>query len=562
MSNDRQRTNPWRPILTRGLLSRRAFAGGAAAFGAWSVSAGTSAQDQQPPVIEPIEPDEPQEPVPSEPIGEPATFEPEETQTGEIEEVAEEGAGEYFAETGHNLSEPFLTPWREAGGVEALGMPLSEGRFVSDTGMIEQVFEGIVLVQDPTAEAGQAVRGRRLGDRRVRATAPAAARQAVSGCGRGASNCQFFPETGHTISGDIARFWTTSGEAPIFGLPRSEEFAVRGGSRQAFENVILNASSSGEVTAQFIGRDVVADAGLANDPAFLPAPPSLGTSTLVTASDGLRLRSGPSLDAEIIVVLPDNAEFIAVTGVSGEWIPGYADGYSGYVASEYLQEPEPLPTVAMGGEWDTSVWQGAALAQTNIRARPDTNSRVIETLQYGDPVIAVDWVKGEEVADDGAWTWAQLEDGTYLYERYVGRAGPVEAPPVPNDAPSQGKWIDCNLTQQLLVAYEGQTPVRVAVQTTGKPGWETPAGYFHINTRVANETMESGSIGAAEFYKLENVLFTQYFTDRGHALHFAWWKTPETIGRPGSHGCLNLLLDDAEYFWNWADVGTPVYSHY
>jgi hypothetical protein len=33
--------------------------------------------------------------------------------------------------------------------------------------------------------------------------------------------------------------------------------------------------------------------------------------------------------------------------------------------------------------------------------------------------------------------------------------------------------------------------------------------------------------------------------DLGHALHFAWWRTKETIGRPGSHGCVNLLLDDA-----------------
>nr|MBA3275379.1 L,D-transpeptidase [Chloroflexia bacterium] len=32
----------------------------------------------------------------------------------------------------------------------------------------------------------------------------------------------------------------------------------------------------------------------------------------------------------------------------------------------------------------------------------------------------------------------------------------------------------------------------------------------------------------------------------------------ETIGRPGSHGCLNLLLEDAQFFWDWADIGTPV----
>jgi lipoprotein-anchoring transpeptidase ErfK/SrfK len=112
-----------------------------------------------------------------------------------------------------------------------------------------------------------------------------------------------------------------------------------------------------------------------------------------------------------------------------------------------------------------------------------------------------------------------------------------------------------------MTAYEGRTAVRTVPTTTGMAGWETPPGFYQVLSRVPNETMTSGQIGAEHFYKLEDVLFTQYFTDRGHAIHFAWWRTPETIGRPGSHGCLNLLLDDSEYFWNWATIGTPVYVH-
>ena len=524
-------------------VSRRGLLGGAAAFGALGAVPAISAQEQ-PPVIEPVD-EEGQD----------------EQTTGEIEAIAESSAGEYVAETGHNIAEPFLSPWRQAGGVDVLGMPLSESRFNPDTGTIEQFFEGIVLVNDPNLDDLWALQGRQLGESRITDVAPASALDAARGCVSENVTCEFFPETNHTMSGEIAAFWHEGGGAPIFGFPRSEEFSAGDGRRQVFEKVILNVSDSGDVTADPIGRDLMSELGLEGDPAFLPAPPTLGTSTLVTASDGLRLRSGPSTDAEIIAVLPDNAEFIAVTGAGGEWIPGYADGYSGYVAAEYLQAPERPETVAFGGDWDPSVWQGAALSETNIRAEPTTESRIVKTIQYGDPVIAVDWVKGETV-DDGGYTWALLEDGTYIYERTVGRAGPVEPPPVPDGAPSEGKWIDCNLTQQLLVAYEGRTPVRVVVQTTGKPGWETPEGWFQINNRVANETMESGSIGAEEFYRLENVLFTQYFTDVGHALHFAWWKTPETIGRPGSHGCLNVLLDDAEYFWNWADLGTTVLSHY
>lgn len=539
-------------------LTRRSFVSGATAFGALAIGSRAAAQ-QDPPIIEPTGPTPAAPGVPIE--QEQSPLETDEVSTGEIEQVAEETSGEYFVRSGHNLSEPFLAPWRQAGGEEVLGIPLSESRFVDDTGLIEQVFEGIILAWDPELDAAESIQGKPLGTARVNALSSQAARRSTGGCGPSESTCQFFPETGHTVSGVLAMFWNSRGGAPLFGLPLSEPERSGSTLTQVFEKVVLNVGANGAVTAETIGIDIVEEQGLASDPAFLPAPPTLGTSTLVTASDGLRLRSGPSTDDETIVVLADNAEFIAVSGATGEWIPGYADGYSGYVAAEFLQSSEQLPTVNVGGNWDTSVWQGAALSETNLRAEPTTESRIIETIPYGAPVIAVDWVKGEQV-DDGSDTWAQLEDGTYLFERNVGRAGPVLAPPVSGDAPTQGNWIDCNLTQQLLVAYEGRTPVRVAVQTTGKPGWETPEGYYVINTRVANETMESGSIGADEFYKLENVLFTQYFTDRGHALHFAWWKTPETIGRPGSHGCLNLLLDDAEFFWNWAGIGTPVYSHY
>lgn len=549
-----RRTNP------ENLVTRRAFMAGSASFLAITGSSRVLAQEQ-PPVIEPIEPDDLQEPTPESTVPEPVILEPDDGTSGQIDQIAEQEAGLYFAETGHNITDPFLTVWLAAGGESVLGMPLSESRFDDDSGAIEQVFEGIILEWDPAREAPWDLHGQPLGQQRLDKIVPASARTTVSGCVAGDANCQFFPETGHKIQGDIAVFWNQSGGAPIFGLPRSRPFSRSGGRSQAFDNVILNVSSSGEISAEPIGREIVEDLRLEDDPAFLPAPPSLGTSTLVTADEGLRLRSAPTTDAEIIAVLPKNAEFVAVTGASGAWIPGYADGYAGYVAAEFLKEPQSLPTVALGGQWDTSVWQGAALSETNLRAKPTTNSRIIKTIEFGAPVVAVDWVKGEKI-DGGSDTWALLEDGSYLFERNVGRAAPVEAPGAPSDAPTEGKWIDCNLTQQLLVAYEGRQAVRVAVQTTGKPGWETPEGYFFINTRVANETMESGSIGADEFYKLENVLFTQYFTDVGHALHFAWWKTPETIGRPGSHGCLNLLLDDAEHFWNWAEIGTPVYSHY
>jgi lipoprotein-anchoring transpeptidase ErfK/SrfK len=120
------------------------------------------------------------------------------------------------------------------------------------------------------------------------------------------------------------------------------------------------------------------------------------------------------------------------------------------------------------------------------------------------------------------------------------------------------RWIDADLTTQTMRAMVGKKAIYTATISSGKKNWETPTGTFHIIYRVENETMTSESIGAEENYRLENVLYTQYFTNEGHALHYSWWKTPESFGTPTSHGCLSENLKDAEYFWNFATVGTRV----
>jgi len=466
----------------------------------------------------------------------------------------------YFAETGHNLREPFLSRWEAAGGADVLGLPLSEERYVEGAGGVVQTFEAITLIYDPTQEAPLNIQAQRLSEETRAALATPASLRTVRGCAvSDRAICRFFPESGHTLTGAIGAFWAERGDLAFFGSPVSEPFADRanGTTVQVFEKAVIEDHGGGNVRLRKLGEALIAEQSV--DGAFAPAPPNGGTTSLIDASDGLRLRSGPSSDAEMIVLLPDNAEFIAAPGNHADWIPGYVDGYAGWVSADFLMEPPAVATLSLK-EWDPKVWQGAALGETNVRIDPSTKSRTVKELTYRDPVTVTAWVKGEEIFE-GADLWARLAEGQYIYARNVGRSAPVLPPPVPADAPAFGAWIDVNLTQQLMVAYDGRTPLRVTVTTTGMAGWETPPGYYTILWRVANETMTSGAIGAEHFYKLEDVLFTQYFTERGHAIHFAWWRTPETIGRPGSHGCLNLLLDDARYFWDWASVGTPVYVH-
>ncbi len=125
------------------------------------------------------------------------------------------------------------------------------------------------------------------------------------------------------------------------------------------------------------------------------------------------------------------------------------------------------------------------------------------------------------------------------------------------------RWILVERSAMLARAVENCRIVYEAPATLGTDGYPTPLGRFHIHTRVEDETMDSTTIGiprgAPGSYYLKNVLYTQYFSTDGAAIHYNYWSAPEAFGRyPGSHGCVGLMLDDARFFWDFATIGTPV----
>jgi lipoprotein-anchoring transpeptidase ErfK/SrfK len=141
------------------------------------------------------------------------------------------------------------------------------------------------------------------------------------------------------------------------------------------------------------------------------------------------------------------------------------------------------------------------------------------------------------------------------------------AVPIPQDVGPHEHWVDVNLSRQTVVAMDGGTPVRVILATTGGPGWETPTGTFHILRRVEDETMTSSSLGipidSPGGYDLQHVMYTQYFTDEGHALHDNYWQPDSVFGSQAtSHGCVGMQLDDSHFLWNFLTIGSRVVIHY
>jgi hypothetical protein len=60
-------------------------------------------------------------------------------------------------------------------------------------------------------------------------------------------------------------------------------------------------------------------------------------------------------------------------------------------------------------------------------------------------------------------------------------------------------------------------------------------------------------------YRYENVLYTQYFTWDGAAIHYNYWSG--NFGGAGSRGCRGMTLADSRFFWEWADIGVPLVVH-
>ena len=115
------------------------------------------------------------------------------------------------------------------------------------------------------------------------------------------------------------------------------------------------------------------------------------------------------------------------------------------------------------------------------------------------------------------------------------------------------RWIDVDLSRQVLTAYEGQTPVRSTPVSTGLPNTPTPVGQYKIYIKLRYDDMSGPD------YYLRDVPYTMYFY-RGYGIHGTYWHS--NFGTPMSHGCVNLATPDAEWFYNWAPIGTLVVSHY
>lgn len=117
-----------------------------------------------------------------------------------------------------------------------------------------------------------------------------------------------------------------------------------------------------------------------------------------------------------------------------------------------------------------------------------------------------------------------------------------------------GKSIVVDISEQRLSAFENGQLVNSFLVSTGVPSHETPRGTFTIFRRIYS-VWYRGYNNDGTYWSYPNTLYNMEFKS-SYLLHGAYWHN--NFGRKMSHGCVNIAYVNAEWLWNWSEIGTPV----
>jgi hypothetical protein len=208
-----------------------------------------------------------------------------------------------------------------------------------------------------------------------------------------------------------------------------------------------------------------------------------------------------------------------------------------------IYRPSNFQGITLSGQPATAFAWVLKPVQTSSKPgdKPDAHSASLKRY---------DLVNIYEQSQAGGQVWYRVGDNQWLMQSAVGK---VQVNPRPAGVGPNEKWIDVNLFEQTVAAYEGDRMVYATLASTGLPAWATVKGLFHIYSKVTLGPM-SGQEGKPDYYSLEDVPWAMYFYE-GYSLHGTYWH--DGFGYPHSHGCVNLAPLDAKWFYDWTTPTVP-----
>lgn len=138
-----------------------------------------------------------------------------------------------------------------------------------------------------------------------------------------------------------------------------------------------------------------------------------------------------------------------------------------------------------------------------------------------------------------------------------GKIAATDQPPIIQQVIIKEKYIDVDISDQIMTLYQNGQIDAVYEVSTGRYGMPTPLGEFKIFSKEENHWSRT--------YKLY-MPFSMQFASGFYIHELPYWPNGyregiDHLGTRVSHGCIRLGIGAAGEVYNFADLGTPVVIH-
>jgi lipoprotein-anchoring transpeptidase ErfK/SrfK len=316
---------------------------------------------------------------------------------------------------------------------------------------------------------------------------------------------------------------------------------------------------------------------------------SLGLSTLPDFPKGdflarncvggiINVMSRPNPNSSVVSSVYEDAVFPWLQEVPGEELDmnrinqKWVETPDGYLYSSNLQPcknlpNEPLKTMpAPGPDGVPGFWVEVTIPYVDfVLDNPPARSPWMKNqLNNGLPTRLyykqVMWADEIRTADDGTIYYRVGERYGAYGDLFVADARAFrplteeDSTPINPDVDPKDKKIVVNITDQILSCFEGDKEVYFCRVSSGVGDHSTPLGEHITWRKMVSTHMAGGTVAAG--YDTPGIAWTTLFAGEGNAIHATFWHND--FGMKRSHGCVNVLPDDAQWIFRWNSPEVPL----
>jgi lipoprotein-anchoring transpeptidase ErfK/SrfK len=155
----------------------------------------------------------------------------------------------------------------------------------------------------------------------------------------------------------------------------------------------------------------------------------------------------------------------------------------------------------------------------------------------------------EEITE-GTQRWLRIGEGRFVKADLINEVRKRDRPLETGQHP---QWVDVDLGEQVVVAYQNDQPVYATLTSSGREPNHTPRGNYPVWGKASAITMKSQEYDDTPYY-VNRVPWVMFFQAH-NALHGAYWH--DRFGVVKSHGCANLAPKDARWLFDWLEPKLP-----